>query len=101
MALRKKHIEELEKRRLMAAHIVGSSTVYGTIQAAVNAASSGATITVDAGTYAEKVTVNKTLTLRGAQAGIDARGSRANDGGSGESVLTGASSTRTGSASGS
>ena len=72
----KKHIEALEKRRLLAAHIVGSSTVYITIQAAVNAASTGATITVDAGTYAEKVTIGKTLTVRGAQAGVDARGSR-------------------------
>src|SRR5207253_339826 len=85
-------IEKLETRRLYAAHIAGSSTVYSTIQAAVNAASTGATITVDAGTYAEKVTINKTLTLRGAQAGVDARGSRSSDNGSGESVVTGASS---------
>jgi hypothetical protein len=49
-----------------------------TIQAAVNKASAGDTITVAAGTYPEPapgpLTVNKTLTLLGAQAGVDARG---------------------------
>ncbi len=44
-----------------------------TIQAAVNAASTGDTIVVAAGTYSELVTVNKQLTLQGAQAGVDAR----------------------------
>jgi hypothetical protein len=79
--------EQLETRQLFAAHIVGSSTVYSTIQAAVNAASAGATINVDAGTYTEQVTINKQLTLRGAQAGIDARSSSRT--GTGESILTG------------
>ncbi len=65
--------EQLENRSYMAAHIVGSSTNYSTIQAAVNAAAAGSTITVDAGTYNETVTINKTLTLKGAKAGIDAR----------------------------
>ena len=62
--------EALELRRYLAANIVGSSVSYSTIQAAVNAAPSGATITVDPGTYTELVTVNKPLTLRGAQAGV-------------------------------
>src|SRR5450432_4169070 len=65
--------ELLEGRQLFAAHILGSTTSYTTIQAAVNAASKGAIITVDAGTYAELVTVNKSLTIRGPQAGIDGR----------------------------
>jgi hypothetical protein len=65
--------EMLENRTHLAAHIVGSSTNYSTIQAAVNAAAAGNTITVDAGTYNETVTINKTLTLKGAKAGIDAR----------------------------
>ncbi len=60
----------------MAAHIVGNPTAYATIQSAVNAAAPGATITVDAGTYDETVTVNKSLTLLGANAGVDARGTR-------------------------
>jgi hypothetical protein len=38
---------------------------YSTIQAAVNASNAGATIFVGAGTYAEKVTVNKSLTIQG------------------------------------
>ena len=42
------------------------------IQAAVNAASDNDTIVVAAGTYVEKVTINKTLTLNGANAGISA-----------------------------
>src|SRR5689334_10914458 len=65
--------EELENRLLLAAHIIGSSTRYATIQAAVNAAAPKAIITVDAGTYSERVTVNKSLTIQGAQAGVDAR----------------------------
>ena len=63
----------LERRELLAAHIVGSTASYATIQAAVNAAAAGAVIDVDAGTYGETVTVNKSLTIRGAQAGVDAR----------------------------
>jgi hypothetical protein len=65
--------ETLEDRTHLAAHIVGKSTNYATIQAAVNAAVAGNTITVDAGSYNETVTINKTLTLKGAKAGIDAR----------------------------
>lgn len=66
-------LEALERRELLAAHILGSSTSYSTIQAAVNAATPGAVITVDAGTYSETVTITKSLTLRGAQADVDAR----------------------------
>src|SRR4051794_12480622 len=66
--------ELLEGRQLLAAHIVGNSTTFPSIQAAVDAASPNAIINVDAGTYSERVTINKTLTVRGAQAGVDARG---------------------------
>src|SRR5579871_1918556 len=83
-------IERLEGRRLLAAHIVGSSTVYATIQAAVDAASPGATITVDAGNYPELVGINKSLTIKGAQAGIDAR-SNARAASGNESVVSGES----------
>src|SRR5665213_2645883 len=86
---RQSHVELLETRALMAAHIAGSSTAYATIQAAVNAAAPGAVINVDAGNYAELVTINKSLTIRGADAGIDARSS--GRGGSKESIVTGAS----------
>lgn len=86
---RSSSVETLEGRLLLAAHIAGSTTVYATIQAAVNAASPGAVINVDAGNYAQMVTVNKTLTIRGAEAGVDARS--ASRGGSKESIITGAS----------
>lgn len=82
-------IETLEGRLLLAAHIVGSTAVYSTIQAAVDAASPGATINVDAGTYPELVTVYKNLTIQGAEAGIDAR-SNTRLAGTSESIVTGA-----------
>jgi len=68
--------EWLESRKMLAAHIVGSTASYATIQAAVNAAVAGQTITVDAGTYDETVTVNKSLDIQGAEAGVDARNTR-------------------------
>lgn len=53
---------------------VGSCTgTYPTISAAVAAASPGDTIKVCPGSYHELVNVNKQLTLRGAQATVDAR----------------------------
>ena len=51
------------------------TTACLTLQAAINKASAGDTINVAAGVYphAGVVTVNKTLTIKGAQAGVDAR----------------------------
>src|SRR5215471_11177329 len=84
-------VEQLENRRMLAAHIVGSSTVYSTIQAAVDAALTGAVITVDAGSYKESVVVGKSLTIKGAQAGADARSNaRLNGNTALESTVTGA-----------
>jgi hypothetical protein len=52
----------------------GSCTgTYSSIGAAVAAASPGDTVKVCPGTYNELVTVNKTLTIQGAQVGVDAR----------------------------
>src|SRR4051812_40020617 len=53
----------------------GAGGCFTSIQAAVTAAASGDIITVAAGLYTEAVTIpsGKTLTLRGAQAGVDAR----------------------------
>jgi hypothetical protein len=82
--------ELLEARRLLAAHLSGSATTYSTIQAAVDAALPSAVITVDAGSYAEMVTVYKPLTIRGARAGIDARSNaRINGSPAAESIITG------------
>jgi hypothetical protein len=47
--------------------------VFTTIQSAIAAASAGDTIQVCPGIYNELVTVDKTLTIVGAQAGVDAR----------------------------
>jgi hypothetical protein len=49
------------------------ATACQTINAAIGKASAGDTINVAAGTYNEQVQINKTLTLKGAQAGVDAR----------------------------
>src|SRR5436309_6845189 len=54
-------------------HVQCPAATYTTIQAAVNAANAGDTVKVCAGTYHELVTVNKSITLKGAQAGVDAR----------------------------
>jgi hypothetical protein len=59
----------------------GPATAFGvdafaTIQAGVNAASAGDTVMVAPGSYGEFVTVNKTLTIDGAQAGVDAQSGR-------------------------
>ncbi len=51
----------------------GTSAGYATIGAAIMASSPGDTIKVCPGLYAEQVQINKTLTLLGAKAGIDAR----------------------------
>lgn len=54
--------------------LVGPCTgTYQLISLAVLAASPGDTITVCPGTYPELVNVNKTLTILGAQSGVDAR----------------------------
>jgi len=81
-------IDGLERRLCLAAHIAGDSNIYATIQAAVDAALPGATITVDAGTYPELVSIFKTLTIRGAQAGVDGRSNLRNDP-AGESIVSG------------
>lgn len=62
----------------------GTGGCFSSIQAAVNAAMPGDTINVAAGTYTEQVQINKTLTLKGAKAGVDAR-TRAT---TGESIIT-------------
>jgi hypothetical protein len=68
---------------------------YPTIQAAVNAPGC-ATIDVAPGSYTENVTIPRSLTLRGAQAGRDARASRGSEsvinGGAGPDVTISANS---------
>jgi Ca2+-binding RTX toxin-like protein len=49
---------------------------FGTIQAAVDAASDDYTISLAAGTYAENVTVDKDVTITGPNAGTDGTGTR-------------------------
>jgi hypothetical protein len=52
-------------------HNTNTGLNYCTIQAAINAASTGDVITVDAGTYAEDLVVSKSVSLRGANYGIN------------------------------
>src|SRR5690242_5355782 len=67
-------IEAVERRQMLSAHVAGSSTVYPTIQAAVDAAPVGGTVTVDPGSYQELIVIDTPgLTVQGAQANVDAR----------------------------
>src|SRR5437660_4030986 len=66
-------LERLEDRLAPAVTDLTTHMSYITIQAAVNAANPGDTILADPGIYSESVTVNKPLTLEGAQHGVDAR----------------------------
>jgi nitrous oxidase accessory protein NosD len=56
-----------------ASTVCNSGCDFSSIQAAVNAASPGTTVSVFSGTYNENVVVNKPLTIEGAQHGVDAR----------------------------
>src|SRR5436305_10747197 len=80
--------ELLEGRMMLAAHVAGDPTVYSTIQAAVDACPTGGTVTVDPGNVSEQVVIGKSLNLKGAQAGVDAR-SNLRRSGTGETVWTG------------
>jgi hypothetical protein len=66
----------------------GGGSDYTTIQAAINGASAGDTINVVAGTYQERLNVSKTLTILGAQAGVDPTASGARTNTALESIVT-------------
>ncbi len=51
--------------------VCASGCPFTSIQAAINAASSGGTVTVGSGTYNEAITINKPLSLVGANVGVD------------------------------
>ena len=66
-------VQTLEDRVTPSVTDLTTHLSYPTIQAAVNAANTGDTLLADPGTYNEHVTINKSLTLEGAQHGVDAR----------------------------
>lgn len=104
------HLERLEDRSLMVATVfvddswigtapgsdpdgAGPATQFGTdsfatIQGGVDNVDNGGTVDVNAGDYPELVTVNKDISVLGAQAGVDARTRSGIP--SGESVVRGA-----------
>ena len=57
---------------------------YPSLQAAINAASAGDVVTVYAGTHEGNITIDKSITLEGANKGVSGTGTRAE-----ESVITG------------
>jgi hypothetical protein len=59
--------------RIVDDNLACPGATYTSIQAAVNDSSPGDIVKVCAGTYNELVTVDKTLTIQGVQAGVDAR----------------------------
>ena len=61
-----------------------SGAPFATIQHGIDTVASGGTVTVAAGTYDESLTIDKPVTLDGAQSGVDARGRSGP-----ESVITG------------
>jgi hypothetical protein len=63
----------LEGEVLVAGKAVFNIVPGQSLQSAINAAATGSIINVAAGTYNEQITINKPLTLSGAQAGIPAR----------------------------
>ncbi|MDZ7304359.1 MAG: right-handed parallel beta-helix repeat-containing protein [candidate division KSB1 bacterium] len=68
-------------------HNLTQGTHYQTIMAAVNAANPGDVIQTDAGIYNERVTINKSLDLRGAQYGVDPTPSGARTNPAAESII--------------
>src|SRR5262245_4528081 len=60
---------------------------FATVQKGVTNVAPGGTVNVAPGTYGTTVTINQTLTLRGAQFGVDARTRPGTP--AGESILTG------------
>jgi len=60
-------------------HNVTLNAYYYTIQAAIDEASPDDVIEADAGTFTEDVTIDKSLTLNGAQVGVDARSRSASE----------------------
>jgi hypothetical protein len=78
-----------------AAEITGliyGTTAFGTIGTAVTASTAGDTINVAPGTFSELVTIGKSLTLLGAQAGVKATGSTRTGG---ETVIDGTGNSST------
>ncbi len=65
----------------------GSAGCFASIQSAINAAAAGDTITVAAGAYGEDITINKALTLSGAQDGVNPNSPGARTNPANESII--------------
>ena len=68
--------------------VCASGCAFSSVQAAIDAANSGATITICAGTYSETITIDNDVTLAGAGDGADAASNTILDGGQNGSVVT-------------
>ncbi|HRY52714.1 MAG TPA: right-handed parallel beta-helix repeat-containing protein [Candidatus Portnoybacteria bacterium] len=85
------YVDDDYKAESAGSHIWGIDA-FATIQEGINKVATGGTVNVAAGTYADNLTINKSITINGANAGIAGNASRGSesivDGGDSGAVVT-------------